>query len=74
MTWCCGGTGLALLTDYTNNEAYQELLRFEKYFTESDNKVFGDLRRDKGYTNEIEKLTKDDSDLTVMLLQDQKWD
>ena len=38
---------MAPLTDYPNNEVYQELIRFEKYFTESDDKVFIDLRRGK---------------------------
>ena len=58
---------MAPLTDCANNKVYQELLRFEKYFTESDDKVFIDLRRGKGYTGEIEKLNSDDSDLIVMI-------
>ena len=65
MAWYCGGSNIASLTNYANNELYQELPRFEKYFTESDDKVLIDLRRGKGYTGEIEKLTRGTSDLAV---------
>ena len=63
--WYCGGLSIVPLTNYANNKVYQELPRFEKHVTESDNKVFIDLRRGKGYTSKIEKLARDDSDLTV---------
>ena len=32
------------------------------YFSESDEKIFIDLRRSNGYSGELEKLTRDDSD------------
>ena len=46
----------ASLTEYANNEIYQE-------------KLYIDMRRSKGYTDELEKLTRDDSNimLTVKL-------
>ena len=33
----------------------------------SNKKIFIDLRRGKGYTNKIEKLNRDDSDLTITI-------
>ena len=37
-------------------------------FSESDEKIFIDLRRSKGYSGELEKLTRDDSDLTITIM------
>ena len=37
------------------------------YFTTADEIFFIDLRRRKGYTNEIEKLNRDDSDLSITI-------
>ena len=55
----------APLTDYVNNEVYQELVRQEKYLTTSGKKLYIDLRRSKDYLVELEKLTGDDSGLTL---------
>ena len=35
------------------------------FFETSDEKLFIDLRRSKGYTGELEMLSRDDSDLTL---------
>ena len=35
----------------------------KEYFSESDERIYLDLRANKGYTNELEKLTCNDSDL-----------
>ena len=59
MAWYCGGSNIASVTNYANNEVYQELLRFEN--------ILQNLRRGKGYTGEIEKLTRGNSDLAVTL-------
>ena len=37
------------------------------YFTPAGKKIFVDLRRGKGYTNEIENLNRNDRDLTVTI-------
>ena len=37
-------------------------------FTSADEKLFVDLRREKGYTNEIKKLNRDNSDLSVTIM------
>ena len=38
-----------------------------EYFTCADEKKFINLRRGKRYTNEIEKLNRDNSDLTITI-------
>ena len=63
--WICKGLSIAPLTDYTHNKTYQKAVRQEKYFTDSDEKVYIDLRRGKGHTGEFERVNCDDSDLTI---------
>ena len=66
----CDGCSAAPLTQYRNNEIYQEITKEADYFKDtSDEKLYIDMRRSKGYTDELEKLTRDDSDvnLTVKL-------
>ena len=41
------------------------MLDLNDYFTNSGEKLFIDLRRGKGCTGEIEKINKDNSDLTI---------
>ena len=65
LAWYCKGSSIAPLTDYANNKVYQELLDLEKYLTKFDGKIFIDLRRGKTYTGGNEKLTRDDSALSV---------
>ena len=55
------------LPNYANNPAFQELPTISEYFTSGNKKIFIDLRRRKGYINEIEKLNRDDSDLTITI-------
>ena len=50
-------------SDYANIPVYQKLPTRSEYFTSADEKIFINLRRGKGYTNEIEKLNRADSDL-----------
>ena len=45
------------------NEVRQELPTRSKYFTDSDEKVYIDIRRSKGYIGEFERVNRDDSDL-----------
>ena len=63
--WICKGSSIAPLTDYIHNKTYQKVVRQEKYFTDSDEKVYFDLRRGKGHTCEFERVGCDDSDLTI---------
>ena len=56
VSWNCDGCTIALLTDYANNEVYQELVRKDKYLVSFDEKLYLDLRRNKSYTDELENL------------------
>ena len=47
--WICKGLSIASLADYAHNKTYQKEVRQEKYFTDSDEKVYIDLRRKKSY-------------------------
>ena len=63
--WICKGSSVAPLTDYAHNITYQKAVRQEKYFTDSDEKVYIDLRRGKGHTGEFERVNREDSDRTI---------
>ena len=56
------------LSDYAKNETYKELPNQKKYFSESDEKIFIDVRRSKGYSDEFEKLTRNDNGLTITIM------
>ena len=69
MTWWCRGCILVVgticciclqwmdycTTDYANNPIYQDM---------TNEKMYLDLRRSKGYTDELENLPRDDRKLT----------
>ena len=64
----CNGCGSAPLTQYKNNNIYQEIIEEEKYFKDkSDEKIYIDLRRSKGYTDELEKINHDDSGIALTI-------
>ena len=51
---------------YKNNEIYQEITEWDKFTSnETDDRIYIDMRRSKGYTDELEKLNRDDSGLAV---------
>ena len=64
---CRPSCSTAPLTEYANNEIYQELPKERNFFTNTDEKLYIDMRRRKGYTDELEKLTRDDSDITLIV-------
>ena len=50
------------LIQYKNNEIKQELTKENDYFSsKSDERLYIDMRRSKGYTDELEKLTRDEA-------------
>ena len=58
----CNGCSSAPLAQYKNNDIYRELIEEDDYFgDESDERVYIDMRRSKGYTDELEKINRDDS-------------
>ena len=58
----------APLKQYENNEIYQEITE-EEVFTanDTDDRIWIDMRRSKGYTDELEKINRDDSGLSVVV-------
>ena len=54
ITWICNGSSIVPLSDYAHNPIYQEVPRKNKYFTDSDEKLYIYLRRSKGHTEEFE--------------------
>ena len=62
----CNGCSSAPLTQYKNNDIYRELIEEDDYFgDESDERVYIDMRRSKGYTDELEKINRDDSGIAL---------
>lgn len=67
IVWYCNWLSIVPLTGYVNNKMYKELPRFEEYFSNSDEKLFIDLRRSKVYTNGLENLIRNDCDITLAI-------
>ena len=68
VAWATGqGSSVGPLTQYANSEIYKELIKYEKYYkpAESDERLYVDLRRGRGYTSELEKVVRNDSPLTL---------
>ena len=64
----CNGCSTAPLTQYKNNPIYQDITPEEEYRDNSrDDRIYIDMRRSQGYTDELEKLTRDDSGLAVVV-------
>ena len=66
VAYYCEGCSAAPITQYKNNKIEQELTKEKSYFGDnSDERLYIDMRRNKGYTNELEKLTRDDGGATL---------
>ena len=65
VAWVTKGSSIVPESDYLYNETRQQLPNRNTYFTNSDEKVYIDIRRSKGYTGEFERVNRDDSDLVV---------
>ena len=64
----CKGCSAAPLTQYKNNEIYQEITSKDDYTTKNtDNRVWIDVRQSKGYTDELEKINRDDSGIALII-------
>ena len=55
------------LIHYVYHKIFQKLTTEEDYLKDSDEKIYTDLGRSKGYRNELEKITADDTDLSVTI-------
>ena len=62
-----GGSSVSLLSEYANNKVYRELIKYKDYYTntKSDERLYIDFRLGKGYTSELEKINRNDSNLTL---------
>ena len=68
VAYYCEECSLALLTQYKNNEIKQDLTKEKHYFgDDSDERLYIDMRRSKGYTNELEKLTRNDGGVMLTI-------
>ena len=64
----CEGCSTAPLTQYKNNQIYQEITEKDIFTTkDTDDRIWIDMRRSKGYTDELEKISRDDSGLAVVI-------
>ena len=64
----CNSCSAAPLSQYKSNEIYQEITTEENYITaNTDDRILTDWQRNKGYTEELEKITRDDSGLGVVV-------
>ena len=63
------GSSVGPLTQYKDDPIYNELIKYNKYYkaTESDEKLYVDLRCGRGYTSELEKVVRNDSSLTLTI-------
>ena len=62
----CNGCSSAPLTQYKNNEIYQEITAEDEFTNnEKDDRIYIDMRRSKGYTDELEKINRDDSGVAL---------
>ena len=67
VAWHCNGYTAAPIFDYIN-PVFQELLLESDYFgTKSHEKIYTDLRGSLEYTDEIEKLSRNNSKLNVTI-------
>ena len=65
------------LTNYVHNKIFQELPSEEELFSTTDTRAYIDVRDSKGYTGELQKLRRDDSNTVLYLLTitatNKKW-
>ena len=67
VTYYCEGCSAAPLTQYKNNKIKQELTKEKIYFGDDSDERYIDMRRSKGYTDELEKSTRDDGSVTLTI-------
>ena len=68
VAYYCEACSATRLTQYKNNEIKQELTKQKYYIGDnSDERLYIDMRRNKGYTNKLEKLTHDDGGVTLTI-------
>ena len=66
-SWVTKGSSVVPSSEYVHNKTAQELPSRSDYFSNSDERVYIDLRRGKGFTGEFERVNRDDSELSVVI-------
>ena len=64
LTYHCKGCSTAPLTQYKNNQIYQDIMPEEYRGNSRDDRICIDMRRNQGYTDEV---TRNDSGLAVVV-------
>ena len=68
VAYICNGATFAPLSDYKNNPVYQDMTDEYAYCGQTkDDRIYIDMRRSKGNTDELEKITRDDSGLVIYI-------
>ena len=68
VAYYCDGCSMAPLTQYKNNKTKQGLTKEKEYFSsKSDGRFNIDMKRSKGYTDELKKLTRDDGRVNLSI-------
>ena len=64
----CNGCTSAPITQYKNNEIFQDIMKEDKYKDATkDYRIYINMRRSRGNSDELEKLTRDDSGVNVIV-------
>ena len=64
----CYGCSTVPLTQYKNNEIYEEITEEDKFTdNETDDRIYVDMRRSNVFNDELEKLNRDSSGLDVTI-------
>ena len=63
------GSSVGPLTQYKDDSIYKELIKYNKYYkpSESDEKLYVDLRHVRGYTSKLEKVVRNDASLMLTI-------
>ena len=61
------GCSTTPLTQCSGSDIYQKLTTYDKYFTDSDERIYIDLKISREYTDELEKLVRNDSDVNLIV-------
>ena len=67
VAWVTNSSSIVPESDFMYNETRQELPNRNTYFADSDEHVYIDIRRSKGYTSEFERVNRDDSDSSITI-------
>ena len=64
----CNGCSSLPLAQYKNNPIYQDITEEDRFTdNERDDRIYIDMRRSKGYNDELEKINRDDSSIALTI-------